>query len=105
MMVPTVVPPAGILLPESLLYSDWFGVFAAFVAINTMIYVLLSVSKLLPVFRFGRRRKGREFRGETRSIYPNGEDAGGAVPVRPGGGRYAAAAEPGRVPEEDQPAS
>jgi len=100
-----VIPPAGILLPESLLYSDWFGVFAAFVAINTMIYVLLSVSKLLPVFRFGRRRKGREFRGETRSIYPNGEDAGGEVPARRAGGRYAAAGETGLAADEDQPAS
>jgi len=70
--------PAGILLPESVLYSDWFGVFAAFVAINTVIYVLLSLSKLFPVIRFGRKRKGYELRAETRSIYPEGFEPGRA---------------------------
>ena len=30
-----IVAPAGILLPEELLYTDWFGVLATFVAINT----------------------------------------------------------------------
>jgi len=42
---------AGILLPSSVLNSDWFAVLAAFVAINTIIYVTLAVAKILPRFR------------------------------------------------------
>lgn len=61
----------GILLPQSALASDWFGVLAAFVAINTLIYLLLGLSKLLPVIRFRLRRGGRNRRSETRSIYPD----------------------------------
>ena len=63
--------PWGILLPESVLQSHWFGDFATFVAINTVIYVVLSVSKLFPVIRFGRRRDGRQQRAKSRSIYPD----------------------------------
>ena len=63
----------GILFPEVILQSDWFGVFATFVAINTLIYVVLGVSKLFPVVHFGWRRDGRNRRGETRSIYPDAE--------------------------------
>lgn len=75
-MITTVVLaamlPMGLLLPESTLAAEWFGIFAAFVAINTVIYVLLSVSKLFPVIRFGRRGDGQSRRVETRSIYPEG---------------------------------
>lgn len=62
----------GILLPESVLHTAWFNVFATFVAINTVIYVILSITKLFPVIRFGRRR-GRERRRTNRSIYPDTE--------------------------------
>lgn len=68
----TAMQPMGLLLPESTLAAEWFGIFAAFVAINTVIYVLLSVSKLFPVIRFGRRGDGQSRRVETRSIYPEG---------------------------------
>ena len=37
--------PAGFLLPESTLQSDAFAVLAAFVAINTLMYVALAVAK------------------------------------------------------------
>ena len=40
---------AGLLLPESVLSSDWFAVLAAFVAINTVMYVTLAVTKT-PIF-------------------------------------------------------
>lgn len=66
----------GILLPRAVLQTEWFGVFAAFVAINTIIYVVLSLSKLFPVIRFGWRRDGRELRVEERSIYPEGSGPG-----------------------------
>ena len=38
---------AGILLPESILQSLWFFYLAAFVAFNTIIFVGLSIAKLL----------------------------------------------------------
>ena len=66
-----MIAPAGILLPESVLHSDWFAVFATFVAVNTVIYVILSVSKLIPVMRQFWFRKPKD-RAETRSIYPEG---------------------------------
>lgn len=40
--------PAGILLPESILTAPWFGVFAAFVAFNTVIYLGLTLAKFIP---------------------------------------------------------
>lgn len=38
---------AGILLPDSVLRTTWFFYLAAFVAFNTIIFVGLSVAKLL----------------------------------------------------------
>ena len=62
--------PRGILLPESVLYAQWFSVLASFVAINTVIYLILGITKILPPIRFG-GPKGRERRSETRSIDPD----------------------------------
>lgn len=62
--------PTGILLPESLLYTDWFGVLATFVAINTVIYVVLGMIKLLPKLRMPQYR-GASRRSEPRSIHPD----------------------------------
>ncbi|MFJ4165445.1 hypothetical protein ACIPY5_07800 [Microbacterium sp. NPDC089698] len=62
---------AGLLLPESLLASDWFSVLATFVAINTLIYVVLGVIKIVPKFRIRRRHSGASRRSETRSIHPD----------------------------------
>ena len=90
--------PTGILLPESVLYSDWFGIFAAFVAINTVIYVLLSVSKLFPVIHFGRKKQGFELRTETRSIYPDGVRPEDGPAIEQGGG-----SDPGSDPSSGQP--
>ena len=49
-MIPVVamLPPAGILLPQSVLTSAWFQVLALIVAFNTIIYVGLTLSKLVP---------------------------------------------------------
>ena len=38
----------GVLLPESILRNDFIAVLAAFVAINTIVYVTLAVAKILP---------------------------------------------------------
>ncbi|MFE6996100.1 hypothetical protein ACFVAE_09105 [Microbacterium sp. NPDC057659] len=61
----------GILLPESLLYSDWFSVLATFVAINTLIYVVLGIIKILPKVNLRRSHTGASRRSETRSIHPD----------------------------------
>ena len=63
--------PYGILLPRSVLESDWFAVLATFVAINTVMYVALAVAKLLPKVYPGSWFTSRNRRGETRSIYPD----------------------------------
>ena len=39
---------AGILLPAEALQSGWFEALATFVAINTIIYAVLSLAKLIP---------------------------------------------------------
>jgi len=61
----------GILLPESTLSEEFIAVLSAFVAINTIVYVTLAVSKILPKVYvrdwFGTRNR----RAETRSIDPD----------------------------------
>ena len=70
-MMPWIVVPLGILLPESFLESGFFQFLSAFVALNTIMYVALAIAKMVPkiylsdiVPRRGRRR-------ETRSIHPD----------------------------------
>jgi len=72
----TIMPPAlptGILLPETLLHSNFFAVLTLFVAINTLIYVALAVAKILPKIYMSDWIQRRRTRSETRSIYPEGE--------------------------------
>lgn len=38
----------GLLFPQSAMQSPWFAFLASFVAFNTMIYVSLTVAKLIP---------------------------------------------------------
>jgi hypothetical protein len=66
-----VIAPTGILLPEEVLQSDWFSVLATFVAINTVIYVVLGVIKILPKVNVRGRHSGASRRSETRSIHPD----------------------------------
>ena len=61
----------GIVFPVETLQSGWFAVLAAFVAVNTILYVSLALTKLLPAPRL--RHRGRSRRSETRSIYPDGD--------------------------------
>ena len=39
---------AGILLPESVLHSGWYQALAGFVAVNTVVFALLALGKLIP---------------------------------------------------------
>jgi len=61
----------GILLPEEWLQTEWFSVLATFVAINTLIYVVLGVIKIIPKIRVRRAYSGASRRSETRSIHPD----------------------------------
>lgn len=63
--------PMGVLLPESMLRHELFAVLAAFVAINTIVYVTLAVAKVLPKVYVGDWIGTRNRRSETRSIDPD----------------------------------
>ena len=65
------VIPMGVLLPESILRNELFAVLAAFVAINTIVYVTLAVAKVLPKVYVSDWIDKRTRRGETRSIRPD----------------------------------
>jgi hypothetical protein len=68
-LVPEV--PAGIVLPASVMHTQFFAVLAAFVAINTIVYAALSVARILPRIYLSDWVHGRNRRAETRSIYPD----------------------------------
>jgi hypothetical protein len=59
-------------LPHSLLDSHWYVVLSGFVAVNTILYVTLSICKIAPKLYLNDVLKRRGRRSETRSIYPNG---------------------------------
>jgi hypothetical protein len=65
--------PMGVLLPESLLHTSWFGVLATFVAINTLVYVTLAMTKVLPKIYLSDWFSHRNRRAETRNIDPDAE--------------------------------
>ena len=64
---------AGVLLPESIMHSQWFAVLSMFVAINTVLYLTLAIIKLLPKAYVSDWVDQRNRRGESRSIYPDVE--------------------------------
>jgi len=76
------VVPMGVLLPDSILRNQFVAVLAAFVAINTVVYVTLAVGKMLPKFYLRDWLASRNRRAETRSIHPDapvGGPAGGSL--------------------------
>ena len=73
-VLPGLLVPLGILLPQDVLRSGAFQFLAAFVAVNTIMYVTLAVAKMLPKVYPGDWRRGRHRRGETRSIHPEDPD-------------------------------
>lgn len=60
----------GILLPEEVLQSEFFAVLAAFVAINTIMYVTLAIAKMLPRVYVSDLLRGRNRRRQPRGIAP-----------------------------------
>ena len=67
----------GIVLPQGTLRTTWFAVLAAFVAINTVMYLALAVAKILPKVHPRDWLPRTYARAQERSIYPDG-------PPRPG---------------------
>lgn len=61
----------GILLPEGVVHSHTFAVLAGFVAVNTVMYVALSIGKTLPRIHPTEWLPRRYQRTETRSIHPD----------------------------------
>ena len=61
--------PTGILLPDSDLATPFFAIFSAFVGINTVIYVVLAIAKILPRIYLTDWVGGRNRRATARSIY------------------------------------
>lgn len=62
----------GGILPHEWLTSSWYATLTAFVAVNTILYVVLSVSKIVPrMHPSGWLRRGHDAtrRSENRSIY------------------------------------
>ena len=70
MTVPAMVP-MGVLLPDDILRNELVAVLAAFVAINTIVYVTLAVAKILPKVYVRDWLSTRNRRAETRSIDPD----------------------------------
>ncbi len=70
-------------LPESILGAYWFAVLSTFVAINTILYVSMSMFKILPKPYLSDVVRPHGRRAETRSIYPDGHRA--ADEVQPSG--------------------
>lgn len=70
-----VVVAWGVLLPEAVLQSNYFAVLAAFVALNTVMYLALAVAKTLPKMYVSDWVARRNTRSQTRSIYPDVPDA------------------------------
>lgn len=71
-MVAHALTPWGILLPGSTLHQGWFLVLAGFVAVNTIVYVTLAVTKALPRVYLRDWVPRKYIRSETRSIHPDG---------------------------------
>ena len=64
----------GILFSQDVLRTGAFQFLAAFVAVNTILYVALAVAKMVPKFYVSDWTAARRRRRETRSIHP--EDPG-----------------------------
>jgi hypothetical protein len=69
----------GLVFSESVLHSELFAVLAAFVAINTVMYCVLTVAKMLPKIYVADWVTSRNRRTESRSIHPDGIPPAGAA--------------------------
>jgi hypothetical protein len=70
-MTTSLVQAWGLLLPETFLRSPFFAVLAAFVAINTVMYLALAIAKTLPKIYLSDHLTSPNRRRESRSIHPD----------------------------------
>ena len=68
--LPVLLVPLGILFSEDILRSGAFQFLAAFVAVNTIMYVALAVAKMAPKVYLSDWTSSHSRRSETRSIHP-----------------------------------
>ena len=68
-MTHALLVPLGLLFSQDVLRSHAFQFLAAFVAVNTIMYVGLAVAKMLPKVYVSDWHRGRYSRAETRSIH------------------------------------
>ncbi|MCW2781822.1 MAG: hypothetical protein JWR35_2271 [Marmoricola sp.] len=59
-------------IPASTLHTAFFGALAAFVAMNTVMYVALAIAKMLPKVDPADWIRRPNQRAETRSTHPEG---------------------------------
>ena len=64
---------AGVVLPQSIMHTQWFAVLSMFVAINTVLYLTLAIIKLLPKAYLSDWVDQRNRRTESRGIYPQAD--------------------------------
>lgn len=69
----TIVGSLAAVVPESIMHTKWFASLTIFVSINTVLYLTMSIVKLLPKAYLSDWVDHRNRRGETRSIYPEGD--------------------------------
>jgi hypothetical protein len=69
----------GLVIPESIMHTQWYAVLSVFVAVNTVLYLTLAIIKILPKAYLSDWVNRRNRRAETRSIYPDVDD--GRQPV------------------------
>jgi hypothetical protein len=74
----TSLPTLGIVFPASMLSHQWFAVLSAFVAINTVLYTVLAIAKILPKVYVSDLWHRRDRRLTNRTIHPTPEEAGSA---------------------------
>jgi len=65
-----MIPPFIDSMPTDVSPPAILEILAAFVAINTLMYVCLAIAKMLPRLRIPRTLRRPYSRSETRSIYP-----------------------------------
>lgn len=66
-----LISTLGVLLPQEAVHSRTFVLLAGFVAINTVMYVALSIAKTVPRVHPRDWLPRRYHRAETRSIHPD----------------------------------
>lgn len=67
----SLVVTLGAMVPSEAVESRWFALLAAFVAVNTVMYVALSIAKAFPRVHPRDFLPRRYHRTETRSIHPD----------------------------------